>query len=70
MVTSTALSGENHLNSTPRCTTAGISLKSKGVVTCINEFRNYLLLCNKLAVLEKCKQKNRNTLFENKQADA
>lgn len=34
MITSLELSGENHRKSTPRFTTAGISLKSKGVVTC------------------------------------
>lgn len=33
LFTSVWLSGENHLSSTPRCTTAGISLKSNGVVT-------------------------------------
>lgn len=41
VITSTELSGENHLSRTPRCTTAGISLKSKGVVTWRNEPRNY-----------------------------
>lgn len=34
MITSIGESGENHRNSTPRFTTAGISLKSNGVVTC------------------------------------
>lgn len=34
--TSTWVSGENQRNKMPRCTTAGISLKSNGVVTCSN----------------------------------
>lgn len=34
-ITSLGLSGENQPSSTPRCTTAGINLNSRGVVTCI-----------------------------------
>ena len=34
LITSLGLSGGNHRKSTPRWTTAGISLKSNGVVTC------------------------------------
>lgn len=56
--TSTEVSGENHLNSTPRWTTAGIALKTRGVVTCPNQNKNN----TNLAALSPYKRRRRNDL--------